>query len=356
MADEYGERTEAPTPRRLEEARTEGRIARSNDLSAAVGILAGLLLLNALGGSLIDGMLTLTRTLSDAADPTLSELPRELLQAFWLAISGVGPFLALLFLASVAGLAVQSGIVLAWKRLNPDLQRIDPLRGFQRLASPEAAARLAFGLLKVGLIAAIAYFTLPGQLGRILSLGELAAPAGWSLATEIVFRFGLNLSLLLLVLGLADYLFQRFRLMQSLRMTKQEVREELKRMEGDPMIKQRRRQIAAKLAMQRIAQEVPRADVIITNPTEYAVALRYDDCAMAAPRLVAKGTDYLALRIRQIAQQHGVPIVQRPPLARALYAAVEVGGEVPAGYYKAVAEVLAYVYQLSKKAPVPAER
>lgn len=356
MADEHGERTEAPTPRRLEEARTEGRIARSNDLSAAVGILAGLLLLKALGGSLIDGMLTLTRTLSDAADPTLGELSRELLQAFWLAIGGVGPFLVLLFLASVAGLAVQSGIVLAWKRLNPDLQRIDPLRGFQRLASPEAAARLAFGLLKVGLIAAIAYFTLPGQLGRILSLGELAAPAGWSLATEIVFRFGLNLSLLLLVLGLADYLFQRFRLMQSLRMTKQEVREELKRMEGDPMIKQRRRQIAAKLAMQRIAQEVPRADVIITNPTEYAVALRYDESAMAAPRLIAKGTDYLALRIRQIAQQHGVPIVQRPPLARALYAAVEVGGEVPAGYYKAVAEVLAYVYQLSKKAPVPAER
>jgi flagellar biosynthetic protein FlhB len=154
----------------------------------------------------------------------------------------------------------------------------------------------------------------------------------------------------LLVLGIADYLWQRCKLERQLRMTKQEVREELKRMEGDPLLKQRRRQIQTRLAMQRVQREVPRADVVVTNPTEYAIALRYDEATMGAPRVTAKGRDLLAERIRQLARQHGVPVVERPPLARALYAAVEVGHEVPPAFYRAVAEVLAFVYQLSRRA------
>ncbi len=169
-------------------------------------------------------------------------------------------------------------------------------------------------------------------------------------AGEVVFEVALRMALVLLVLGLIDYAYQRWRLEQSLRMTRQEVRDELKRMEGDPLIKQRRRQLQQQLAVQRINLDVPKADVVVTNPTEYAVALRYDEVTMQAPRVLAKGRDYLALRIRQVAEQHGVPIVQRPPLARALYATVEVGQEIPPQFYRAVAEVLAYVYRITGKA------
>jgi flagellar biosynthetic protein FlhB len=142
----------------------------------------------------------------------------------------------------------------------------------------------------------------------------------------------------------------RWRLERQLRMTKQEVRDELKKMEGDPLVKQRRRQIQRRLMIQRIRNEVPKADVVVTNPTEYAVALKYDEATMQAPRVVAKGVDLLALRIREIAQASGVPIVQRPPLARALYASVDVGKDIPPAFYRAVAEVLAYVYQLARRA------
>ncbi|HPM25323.1 MAG TPA: EscU/YscU/HrcU family type III secretion system export apparatus switch protein, partial [Phycisphaerae bacterium] len=167
------------------------------------------------------------------------------------------------------------------------------------------------------------------------------------LGAEVLFDLAVRLAIALLVLGILDYLIQRWKLERRLRMTKQEVRDELKKMEGDPLVKQRRRQIQARLALQRIRAEVPRADVVVTNPTHFAVALRYDEATMSAPRVTAKGRDLLAERIRQLAQQHGVPIVQRPPLARALYTGVEVGQEVPPAFYRAVAEVLAYVYQLS---------
>jgi flagellar biosynthetic protein FlhB len=170
------------------------------------------------------------------------------------------------------------------------------------------------------------------------------------MASEILFALMLRLALVLLILGLIDYFYQRHKVEKQLRMSKQEIKDELKRMEGDPLVKHRRRQVQAKLAMQRIAIDVPRSDVVVTNPTEYAVALKYDEATMHAPRVLAKGKDLLALRIRQIAQQYGIILVQRPPLARGLYTACDVGDEIPPAYYRAVAEVLAYVYQLSGRA------
>ncbi|HRS26653.1 MAG TPA: EscU/YscU/HrcU family type III secretion system export apparatus switch protein, partial [Phycisphaerae bacterium] len=175
-------------------------------------------------------------------------------------------------------------------------------------------------------------------------------PAGIvQMSAALLYKLALRLGLTLLVLALLDYWYQRWNWWRRLKMTKQEVRDELKRMEGDPQMRHRRRQLQMRLALQRVGIDVPKADVVVTNPTEYAVALKYDEATMTAPRVMAKGKDLLAARIRQVAQQHRIPIVQRPPLARALYAAVEVGQEVPPAYYRAVAEVLAYVYRITGK-------
>jgi flagellar biosynthetic protein FlhB len=169
----------------------------------------------------------------------------------------------------------------------------------------------------------------------------------FNLGASLVYAIGIRIAIVLLILAILDYVYQRFRVEKELKMTKQEIKEEMRRMEGDPKIKQRRRQIALQGAMQRVKKDVPTADVVVTNPTHYAVALKYDPTGMSAPKVVAKGQDFLALRIREIAAGAGVPILERPPLARSLYRLVEVGQEIPEQFYAAVAEILAYVYELT---------
>jgi flagellar biosynthetic protein FlhB len=351
MADEdYGDRTEEPTPRRREEAREEGRIARSADLTAAVSLLTAVILLKVLGPGMLDGMRALTASLQGAGEVSAGALTPLYWRTLALAAQLALPFLAVLLALTAAGAVMQTGPLLAWKKLEIKPEHLNPVAGVRRVFSSEALLRLLAGLLKLAVVALVCGHTISAGIRRILGASG-AAPAGLlDAALTLIFELSVRLALVLLVLGLLDYFLQRWRLDKQLRMTKQEVRDELKRMEGDPLIKQRRRQVQQRLAMQRIRAEVPRADVVVTNPTEYAVALRYDEARMAAPRVTAKGRDWLAARIRQIAQEHGVPIVQRPPLARALYAAVEPGREVPPAYYRAVAEVLAFVYQLSRKA------
>jgi len=352
--DDAGDRTEQPTPRRRQEAREEGQIARSVELSAAVALLAGVLLCRFLGPMMLRHMLDLTRALGHPAPVRADELLVWVRLVGWTAARLTLPFLVLLLVLTIAGTVIQSGLVVTWKKLGIKPERLNPVEGFKRLWSAESFVKLLLGIFKVGLLAAVAGYTIRDRLELILS-GGAAPPGGvYALGAQVIFDLALRMALIVLLLGLADYAWQRWRLERQLRMTKQEVRDELKRMEGDPLIKQRRRQIQQRLAMQRIRREVPRADVVVTNPTEYAVALRYDERTMSAPRVVAKGRDLLAQRIRQLAQQYGVPVVQRPALARALYAAVEVGREIPPAFYRAVAEVLAYVYQLSRSAGAPA--
>ena len=345
--DDAGDRTEQPTARRREEAREEGQIARSADLTAAVVLLAGLLLIQAFGPRMLDTMLGMTRALGEPPALTADGLLPWIRRVGQAAVEMLLPFLGVLVAVTIAGTAVQSGLLATWKRLAPKVERMDPIAGARRLVSTDALSRLGIGLLKMVVVTWIAYVTIADRLGAVLTTGMLPAGGVLSLSLHVLFDLALRLALALLVLGILDYLIQRWKLERQLRMTKQEVRDELKRMEGDPLVKQRRRQIQRRLALQRIQVDVPKADVVVTNPTHYAVALRYEEATMAAPRLIAKGQDFLAQRIVQVAQQVGVPIVQRPPLARALYIGVEVGQEVPAAFYRAVAEVLAYVYQLT---------
>jgi flagellar biosynthetic protein FlhB len=350
VADDAGDRTEQPTARRRTEAREEGRVPRSADLTASVGLAAAVLLLNLLGGRMLESLLNLVREIGAPASLDPRDLVIPLSRAAHATALMLLPFMALLLVATATGALAQFGLLLTGKRLKPDLNNISPLRGLKQLFSKQAVVRLLMGLLKMAIVGSLAYYTIRSELPPVLAAGALTPWGMLNLGATVLYTLALRLALLLLVLGLVDYLFQRYSLEQSLKMTKQEVRDEMKRMDGDPLIKRRQREAQMRVAMQRVQRDVPKADVVVTNPTEFAVALRYDEATMDAPRVVAKGQDYVALRIRQVAQQHGVPIVQRPPLARALYAQVRVGQDVPPTFYKAVAEVLAYVYQLSGRA------
>ncbi len=349
MAADDTDRTEEPTSRRREEAREEGQIARSVELTAAVSILAALLLLKGLGPWMLSRFVGLTHGIGETSDIGARDLHAWITRVGWAGVELLGPFLALLVAITVAGAAAQSGVLLTWKKLSPNPDRVNPVSGFKRAFSTEAAGRLLIGLLKVAIVSAVAYLTIAARIGPLLSAGQLDSRGILGFGSAMLYDLALRTGLVLLVLGILDYLLQRWKLERQLRMSRQEIRDELKKMEGDPLIKQRRRQLQARLALQRINRDVPKADVVVTNPTEYAVALQYDEKTMPAPRVIAKGADHLAARIRQVALAHRVPLVQRPPLARALYAGVEVGQEVPPAFYRAVAEVLAYVYQVTGK-------
>lgn len=353
MADDYGDRTEAPTPRRRQEARENGQIARSQDLTAAVLFLAAMLLLNFFGSNIMTTLRDVMRrmlaheALSDFSPTSLAEAFFQLLVRVAVAL---GPVLAGFVLVAIAINLVQVGFFLSTKRIQPKLEILSPARGIKRIfGGGQGIVSLLMNLAKLVLITLVAYSAVHGKIGLIVAATQLSAEQIFSLGTQIVYDIGLRIAVLLLVLAILDYAYQRYKNEQQLKMTKQQVKEEMKRMEGDPLVKQRRRQIQLQRATQRIRQDVPKADFIVTNPTHYAVAIQYDPDRMNAPKVVAKGADYLAFRIREVAAEHGIPILERPPLARAIYRDVEVGQEIPEKFYAAVAEILAYVYEISGK-------
>ncbi|MFP4224322.1 MAG: flagellar biosynthesis protein FlhB, partial [Phycisphaeraceae bacterium] len=350
MAENDFDKTEAPTPRRRQEARQEGNIPRSQDLSAAVTLLGGVIVLHMLGMRLLGGMKTTMELSLSGAHASNPTRPDDILALGGFAVRTMAttalPLLLCLMAAALLVAVGQVGFVISAKPVTPNFNKLNPLKGAQNMLGPRGWVRLAMSFLKLLLLAAVAGFVVVTDLEAIIHIGELQIGPAFVAACHLVFALSLKLAAVLLVLAILDYSYQRFQHEKDLRMSKHEVKEEMKRMEGDPMIKQRRARVARQLAQQRMAQAVPGADVVVTNPTHFSVALKYDSAEMRAPRVVAKGADYMALRIRQIAQANGVPLVERKPLARALYAGVDVGQEVPPEHYAAVAEILAYVYRL----------
>ncbi len=353
MAESAQEKTEAPTPRRLSEARQEGNVAKSQDLTAAVSLLAAVLLLLMFGRHVFVGMAGVVEAmLSDVhannvttpghAGPMMS-------YAGWMTVVIVAPIVLGVTAAAILGNVFQVGFLLTTKPLELDIKKLNPIKGAANLFNARAGVRLLMSLAKVGIISSVGIWAIQRDLPVILMLAELEALPLFVVGCQLVFALALKLALLLLLLALIDYSFQKWQRMRDLRMSKQDMKEELKRMEGDPMIKQRRARVARQLAMQRISSAVPQADVIVTNPTHFAIALKYDSATMTAPKVIAKGADFLALRIRQLAVVHGVPMVERKELARNMYSSVEVGQEVPPEFYNAIAEILAYVYRLSER-------
>lgn len=354
--DEGQERNEKPTPRRLWLARSEGKIAKSHDLTSAVGLLGGALIMSAFGlGPLVQFLHRTTRESARAltAGPLTMEggiqLVRTTVGGYMLAIL---PFLlgmaSLLVVASVA----QTKGLWAWPLIQPKLSNIDPMTGVKRLLSFESVITLAKSILKFGVLGLVTYLTLAGRWTEMLSLPETDPRDVGSVLEGLLMRLVIFVGLAFVVIGFIDYVIARFRYEKSLRMSRVEVKEEHKDIEGDPVIKGRIRAMARAIARRRMLASVPKADVVITNPTHIAVALKYDADDAPAPIVLAMGQRKLAARIREIAIRSGVPVIENRPVARALFATCKVGKMIPPALYAAVAEILAFVYRSRARSPL----
>lgn len=353
MPADYGDKTEAPTPRRRQEARERGQVARSAELTAAVVLLGGIVGLRFFGTPLAGVLLsTVQLLLGDPGDVSTHghDLPRLHMQLLTALAGAAGPLLITLLVLAAAVNFVQIGPMFVADPLQPKLSRINPLAGFSRLFSMQSAAQLAINLIKLLLVGLVAWREIHGNTAAMLAAAEFDERQFLAAGGQLCYDLGLKLGLLLLLLAIFDYAYRRWQHERDLRMTKEEIKEEMRRMEGDPVLKHRRRQIQMQMAKQRLRKDVPRADVVVTNPTELAIALKYDEKTMPAPTVLAKGAGVLAAHIRALAAEHGIPIIERKPLAQALYKTVEVGQAIPAHLYKAVAEILAYVYELNGRA------
>jgi flagellar biosynthesis protein FlhB len=354
MAEELGEKTELPTSRRLTEARGRGQVAKSQDLSGAIDLIGGAIVLIVFGGFAVVTLGSMMKRILEwqtQGDPLdIASLHSAALwavgQAAWIVI----PMLLMMFAIAWIAQIMQVGVLFTSYPLQPKLERLNPVAGVKRLFNTRNLVKTIANTLKLVLIGIVATLVVWRHLPAVAALPNLPLlPAVYKLLL-IALELTAWILLILLILGIIDYMYQRWQHTRDLRMTKQEVKDERRSMDGDPDIRARRLRMARDIALQRVQQAVPKADVIVTNPTHFSVALKYDQATMRAPRVVAKGVDYMAFRIRHVALASRVPIVERPPLARGLYWGVEVGQEIPAEYYEAVAEVLAYVYRIEGRA------
>jgi flagellar biosynthesis protein FlhB len=349
MADSAGDKKHEATEYRRRKAREEGNVARSQDLGSAALLLVGVLLLHATGPGILDSLAgLLSEQLGNPYEWATDS--RTWLTRMMRAIAQCGlamlPLMAGVWMTSMVVHFAQVGPLWLPDKLAPDLNRINPLQGVQRIFSILNASRLGFGLIKISLVVGILFLGVWGRWDAILALGGTGIETASRFVWETLLELCRNVAIALLMLSLVDYGFQRWKYEQDLRMTDEELREEFKMTQGDPHTKARRRRVQRELAHQRLHADVPKADVIITNPTELAVALQYDPLTMKAPIVLAKGADLVAARIRKIALEHGIPIVERKPLAQALFHQVDIGKPIPVNEYSAVAEVLKYVYQV----------
>ncbi|HOF39284.1 MAG TPA: flagellar biosynthesis protein FlhB [Candidatus Hydrogenedentes bacterium] len=354
-----GEKVLPASPRKITKAREEGRVARSQDLSSAWSLCIALLTLYLLGSSAAAGMVSISRHYFQEA----SLLADELANPQWVALGALArmarillPFLLVMLAGGLAMNLAQVGFLFAPAALTPRFERLNPFSGFQKFLNLRSFIELVKSVVKLTAIGAIVYVTFRSRWQELLAWPVLT-PAGLAGAmASLVGLVWLRVVLAMLVLGILDYGFQRWQYLQELRMTVQEAREEMKEIEGDPRIRQRIRQIQRQMAMQRMMRAVPEADVIVTNPTHVAVALRYNAQEMEVPVVTAKGARLLAERIRALAEEHEVPIVQKPDLARMLYRTLEVGQPVPENLFVAVAEILAFVFEIDRRAGKLGER
>jgi flagellar biosynthetic protein FlhB len=356
VAEELGERTEQPTARKRQQARDRGQVAKSQDVGSVAILFASTVLLAALGAGLVASMTDIMRRGLESGT-TLDSLSLDsMLLALRHLAAEMGiilvPFMVIIFLVAAVAQFVQVGPLWTTKPLEPKLDRLSPIAGFKRVFGKRGLVRTGTGILKLVVVLTVATLVIFLRLPTLAALPELTMAGALLVVMQLSFELALILIALLLVIAVIDLLFQRWQQTQDLKMTKQEVKDERKSMEGDPQVKGQRMRMYQEMLKQQVNTSVPQADVVITNPTHFSVAIRYDQATMAAPIVVAKGVDELAMRIRHIATIHKVPLVARPPLARALYWGVNVGEPVRAEHYEAVAEILAYVYRLDAKAGV----
>lgn len=349
MADDSDQRTEAPSQKRLNEAREKGQIALSREVNTWFVLATAAAVVVLVAPPVMTRIAIALRSFIEMPDQMATDRGGlgHILSGIFTSIGIVVALpLSMLALAAVAGPLLQAGFVISFEPLIPDLSRISPLAGIARLFSSRSLVEFLKGLLKLAVIGAVmAAAVLPAMPGIGHLVGMEPVSVLGELKSLMLRMIGGGLGVVT-VIAAGDYLFHRFEFMRKMRMTKQEVKEEFKQTEGDPAIRGRLRQLRMERARRRMMAAVPKADVVITNPTHYAVAMKYDPADMAAPIVVAKGADLIALAIRKLAQENDVTIVESPPLARALYASVEIDQEIPPEHYRAVAEIISYVFKL----------
>ncbi|MBY4898440.1 flagellar biosynthesis protein FlhB [Cupriavidus sp. AU9028] len=343
------EKTEPASPRRLEKAREEGQVVRSRELGTFIMLMAGVIGLWTLGSVLGRRLDTVMRS-ALAFDPDKAHDPARMLTGFTdlmvEALFGVMPLLLLFAVAALIGPMVLGGWLFSTKSLTPDFSRLSLMKGLGRLFSAQSLVELIKAIAKSLLVGGVGFWIVWRHIPDAVALMNAPVQEALLRMLELVMLCcAIAAASLLLVAGI-DVPWQFYEFFRKLRMTKEEVKQEHKESEGNPHVKGRIRQLQRQAARRRMMAAVPTADVVVTNPTHFAVALRYEEGKMGAPRVVAKGTEAIAARIRELAAEHRVPILSAPPLARALYRHVELEREIPAGLYTAVAEVLAWVYQL----------
>ena len=353
MADQDSdlEKTESPSQRRLDKAREEGQVARSRELSTFMVLLAGGAGLWLMGGMLGQGMLrllhnglTLDRALAfniELIVPRINELFSDVLYTFL-------PFLGLLLIVALGSPMLMSGWLFSPKALQPKFDKLNPLSGIKRMFSAQSLVELVKALGKALLVGGIGAWVVWGNRDEVMQLVSEPAVRSIPHLNNMVWLSFASIMAGLLLIVLIDVPFQLYEHNKKLKMTKEEVRQENKETEGDPQVKGRIRSMQREIARRRMMAEIPKADVVVTNPTHYSVALKYSEDKMRAPIVVAKGSHLLAAKIKEIARENNVPILEAPPLARALHKHCELGAPIPEALYTAVAEVLAYVYQLRR--------
>lgn len=352
---EGGEKTEPATQKKLEDARKEGKVAKSKDLTQAFELVVLFLLLKVFIGYVGERMINLfDSTLGriaefykvnqmgvsvQAVSTLITNAVLELLLIVW-------PFFVFGFVITLLVTLYQVGWKVSTKPMEPKLSKFNPINGFKRIISKDSLFELLKSVVKVIVIIYIAYTSIADEANNLFVLYEISLGQAVALTGEIIMDVGLKISIIYVVVGLADYIYQRFKFSNEMKMTKQEVKDEYKNTEGDPQVKGRIRQKMREVSQRRMMQDVPKADVVITNPTHFAVAIKYDAEVSRAPVVVAKGEDFLAQKIKEVAKENHVEIVENKPLARMLYHNVDIGSEIPPELYQAVAEVLAMVYHM----------
>ncbi|MBK1698416.1 flagellar biosynthesis protein FlhB [Rhodovibrio salinarum] len=352
------QKTEDPTPKKLEEARKKGQVAKSQEVNHWFIILGLGLILTIMAPAMASGVSdTLRRFLAKAAllptggglGPVLTDTMIDML---WVLLLPMG----LLMIAAVAANFVQIGFLVSVESLKPKPEKISPIKGAKRLFSTRALVDFAKGIAKLTLVGLVAFLVIWPEHDTLPQLIEIGMTAQLEVLRVYALKVTGAVLAVMTVIAALDVAYQRYKHHEEMKMSKQEVKDEFKQSEGDPQVKQRLRQLRMEKSRKRMMAAVPQADVVVTNPTHYAIALSYSHGEMAAPRVVAKGVDEVARRIREVAEANDVPLVENPPLARALHASVELDQEIPAEHYKAVAEIIGYVMRLKGRMPATAGR
>lgn len=346
-----GERTEDPTAKKLSDARNKGQIARSKELGTMFVLVGSASAMVLVGDYLVESMSTMMKrlfTLSRQETMDIHALFKVVSDSVWSIIPPMLWIFFVIIIAAFIGNTMLGGISFSWSAMAPKKNKLSPIAGFKRMFGVQAAVELVKSLLKFFVVFIVAYLLLSGLFDQILGLSTEAIPLNFAHAIKLLLGMFFTLTLSLIIIAIVDAPYQVWNHNRQLKMTKQEVKDEMKNTEGSPEIKGRIRRTQYEMSQRRMMSEVPNSDVVITNPTHYAIALKYDAKVGGAPVLSAKGIDEMALHIRTIAKEHNIEIIQSPALARSIYYTADVDQEIPEELFAAVAQVLAFIYQLNE--------